>query len=138
MNASHSESTFADVIFQRLDPQIRSSLTDAQIAALTKTLTECGPLKKHPVNLRGTIPLFFVRLYFVFLMGIDQRHSSGRSIVERRMQGISFGRVLFFLGTWVILIVILLFLLYHVKSAMGIDLFPDKHLYDFYNGLKSK
>jgi hypothetical protein len=88
---------------------------------------------------RVTLHLFFERLYFVLLIGKDRRKSTRKLLVERRqrasfMAGAVFIGILF-LNVFMTVTVVGFFILYFVKSFLGIDIFPDMHLWDFLNML---
>ncbi len=81
--------------------------------------------------MRGTLPLFFTRFYFVFLMGRDRRQSVLRKELERRKQGDMLASVMFVLFVLSPLLLLALLALYFTKTELGLDLFPDSHLGDF-------
>ncbi len=95
MNEIRESETFADFIFRKIDPKVRSTFDTQQIEALTKALNECGPLRKHLVDIRGVLPLFLMRYYFVLLMGIDRRMSKTSTTIERRRTGTLMGTLFF-------------------------------------------
>jgi len=99
-------------------------------AALSKVHDSSG----HVVDIRGTVSLYWARYYYVFLVGRDRRKHVTEVLVDRRrgsrhsfqvlMLAILFSLVL------VGLITFLLIIAYILKSAMGIDIYPDQHLMD--------
>lgn len=104
---------------ERLPEELRESFTDAQLEAL-KLAFGTRSWNKHRVDLRGTVKLWHRRYYFVFLAGRNYRELS------RLEQELSL------LGKATVMAVILLacglvglLLLYLLKSALNIDIFPD-------------
>jgi hypothetical protein len=86
--------------------------------------------RKHRIDVRGTVPLFFRRYYFVILIGRDTRQETLRIEAERRykVRKINNGISAFFLLMPFLLL--LLLLAYYLKSALGINLMPVLHLQD--------
>lgn len=130
MTGTADKDPYLHAVMQRLSPSIRDSLTPAQKAAIEEALMESHPKKSHLLDLRLNIPLFFGRYYLVFLMGRDRRIATRRSEM-RRQKSLYFSSIalfcLMFLSPFVIII---LLIVYAVKSALGIDLFPDWHFKD--------
>ena len=98
---------------------MRESFTEEQLEAIKQALCTRS-WGKHSVDLRGTVKFWHRRYYFVFLAGRNYRQLS------RLEQELSL------LGKATVLAVILLacglvglLLLYLLKSALGIDIFPD-------------
>ncbi len=126
---------YTHAVLQKLGVDTLNSFTEEQRQKLIESISACRPLQKHPVDLRGVISLFFVRFYFVILMGRDRRKQTKQVEVHRRKTtgiagGIASG---IFTVTLVALILFVVFfiLAYGLKSAMGINIFPEKHLCDF-------
>lgn len=104
---------------ERLPEELRESFTEEQLEAL-KLAFGTRSWGKHSVDLRGTVKFWHRRYYFVFLSGRNYRQLS------RLEQELSL------LGKATVLAAILLacglvglVLLYLLKSALGIDIFPD-------------
>lgn len=104
---------------ERLPEELRESFTEEQLEAL-KLAFGTRSWGKHSVDLRSTVKFWHRRYYFVFLAGRNYRQLS------RLEQELSL------LGKATVLAVILLacglvglLLLYLLKSALGIDIFPD-------------
>ena len=104
---------------ERLPEELRESFTEEQLEAL-KLAFGTRSWGKHSVDLRGSVKFWHRRYYFVFLAGRNYRQLS------RLEQELSL------LGKATLLAVILLacglvglLLLYLLKSALGIDIFPD-------------
>lgn len=76
---------------------------------------------------------FFKQWYVVFIFGRDTREgfkSLDKGDVDRSLSIVAKAT------TYVVMIlammIMFLFLLYAIKSVLGIDIFPDKHLTDFW------
>ena len=102
----------------RMPGDMRATFSDAQLQALNDALGT-QPKRVHTVNLRWMLSFWRWNFYFIFLFGQDRRQLS------RRQQQVE---------RWALAIAIFLFvtvstlfgllILYLVKSAMGIDIFP--------------
>ncbi len=70
-------------------------------------------------------------LYIVVFIGVDRRRKQ-RGNYEDKASIIRLAlKMLVYLVLFVLLLVLIFLALYLLKSALGIDLFPDKHLTDF-------
>jgi len=117
-------------VMERIDPKVRASLTPVQLSAIKAAIRANRPLDKHPIDIRGIIPVFFVRYYFVFMSGRDRRLYTKRLEEKRRwLTSLSGGLTLFILGV-APLILILVLLLYLIKCTFGINIMPEMHLKD--------
>ncbi|CAA7621960.1 3-phosphoshikimate 1-carboxyvinyltransferase [Magnetospirillum sp. SS-4] len=128
---------FCKALFESLGPDIRASFTETQINALVSSLTRMNR-QRHSIDLRAQVSLFFQRYYVVLLAGPDRRHKVMKTLARRR-------RLSFHAGTgatlgvagfmsFSVLTVIGLLAAYLLKSMAGIDIFPDRHLWDFFSG----
>jgi hypothetical protein len=109
---------FENGLMQRLPSDMQGSFSDEQIAAL-KVAFGARKWGKHPVDLRGTINIWTWRYYFVFLMGRNKRSLSRR---ERRISLMIKTLAMFLFLSFSTLMGLLI--IYLIKSAAGIDLFP--------------
>jgi hypothetical protein len=107
---------------------------------LLKNATELKKVKtqsieaSHLIDARFNVPLFFGRFYLVFQFGRDRREARQNIFAERRRKAhVAMSMMMFSLVTLDIIAFLpgLFFLLYILKSALGINLFPNKHLWDF-------
>jgi len=98
---------------------IQDSFTDEQLKNLKVAITASG-WKKHAIDIRSSISLFSYRYYYAFIGGREQREMSRREIrFQRLIYLLFFSLFLTFSAALGIL------LLYLIKSAIGIDIFPD-------------
>jgi hypothetical protein len=120
-------------LLSRLPGKTASSLTDMQLRHL-KVAIGSGQYRKHPVDIRATLPLPFVpsRLYFVFLMGRNVRSLSRQ---EKSMAMASFFIMIsLFLSLSTAMGLVILYL---IKSALGINLLEGYSLglWDWFKGM---
>ena len=121
---------FVNAVFKALDPTVYKSLSAHQITELSKAIG-ASSRSRHFIDFRPTIPYFFGSIYLVFLAGKDRRMSQRVTGEKRRNRLGNFIVGLLFLTLFVLIASGGLFwFAYLIKSAMGIDLFPDKHLPD--------
>ena len=73
MKSSESSEAFTHYVIKQIKPEIRNSLTEIQFQEIKNAIAASSPLKKHAVDIRGVVPLFFSRFYFVVLLGRDRR-----------------------------------------------------------------
>ena len=121
---------FTQHVIDRIDPKVRASLSPYQFSNIEKAIRESRPLQGHPVDIRGVIPLFFARYYYVFLMGRDRRLATRRKEQIRKSNYLSKVALLILIGMGPFLL-LTLFILYMLKSILGINLLHDTHLIDF-------
>ena len=133
---NNSSEIYADFTISRIDTDVRESLTPTQLQAIRDALVANQPFKKHAVDLRGTIPLFFARFYFVVLAGRDKRRKTVDKEKHRAFEGnVSFGYLLSLLFLSFIAAMVwaaILLVVYWVKIELGIDLFSNIHLGDLF------
>jgi len=122
---------FTQHVIDKIDPKVRASLSPQQFSNIEKAIRESRPLQGHPVDIRGEIPFFFARYYYVFLMGRDRRLATTRKEQARKRNYLSKTALLILIGMGPFL-VFTLFTLYMLKSIFGINLFPDSHLMDLF------
>jgi hypothetical protein len=118
--------------FQTIDPELRNSFTAEQTEVIHALLEAAIP-KPNPklVDLRFTVDLVLSRFYVVLFVGKDRRQQT-RSYFPSSMSrlGNVVAAVLLLLGLNLLISLLLFLLAYLIKSAVGIDLFPDSHLSD--------
>jgi hypothetical protein len=122
---------FADNIIERIDPKVRASLTPNQLSAIVTAIRDPNT-KKYPIDVRGVLPLFFARYFFVFLVGRDKRALRGRTEELRRHHASWIGVILFALFISVPFLLVLLLFLYLLKLIWGWDIFPAFHIWEIF------
>jgi hypothetical protein len=97
---------------------VADTFTEAQLSGLRLALG-ARSWGRHAVDVRGTILFWRWRYYYVFLLGRNRRELSRREKQLSLLLQAAFLAVLLFASAMLGLLV-----LYLVKSALGIDLFP--------------
>ncbi len=133
MSISDSSSAFTDFVLNKISPEVRNSLTEKQLNEIENAIAAGSPLKKHPIDIRGIISLFFAKFYFVFLLGRDKRTNTRSVEKGRRKEGDFFASIFFFLFFTFPLILLFFAVIYITKSEFGIDIFPNSHLFEMLN-----
>lgn len=130
----HSDA-FTHHVYESIDPNVRATFTPSQVHAIETAIRANKPYQKHPFDMRGVLPLFFIRLYFVVLIGRDRRKPTRDKEAARRLNAALGSSLLSVYVLLCMLAPIALFGLYIAKSALGIDLFEGVHLQDVVNPL---
>jgi len=120
---------FTQHVIDKIDPKVRASLSPSQFSSIEKAIRESRPLRGHPVDVRGVIPLFFARYYYVFLMGRDRRLATRRKERVRHRNYLSKTALIVLFGMGPFLVFFLL-IAYFLKVVLQINLFQDVHLTD--------
>ncbi|MCP4629739.1 MAG: hypothetical protein GY850_40470 [bacterium] len=87
MSKEDSVDAFTHHVLSQIDSAVYHSLTLRQLSEITQAIRSGRTQKKHVADFRGAIPLFFVRYYFVFLMGRDRREAVVGAETGRRKRG---------------------------------------------------
>ncbi|MFK5986465.1 MAG: 3-phosphoshikimate 1-carboxyvinyltransferase [Pseudomonadota bacterium] len=107
------------VVMSKFPKSIRESFNDEQIKAIVK-VSKDSDWKRHPVDIRFTIPFFTKRFYVVFIAGKSKRENKRhQNKIIRRLEVLLLS---FFLTA---LFFLFIGLLYIIKSALGLDIMPD-------------
>lgn len=106
-------------LLSRMPEAVQNSFTEEQLANLRVALG-ARSWGKHKIDFRSTISFFSYRYYYVFVAGRNRRELSR---AEKR-KGLLIQSIL--MSTFLVFCSMLgLLVLYLVKSALGIDLFPN-------------
>lgn len=122
---------FTRAVLARIDPDVLASLTEHQFRSIMEAVDKARPIKRHTIDIRGTVPLGLARWYFVLLAGRDRRADTvdGEAKLRRWLMNI-LGSLLLALFLLLPISAIVLLLGYALKSFMGVDLITDAHLMD--------
>jgi|APCry1669189204_1035204.scaffolds.fasta_scaffold112589_1 hypothetical protein len=121
---------FTDNIIRRIDPKIRDTLSTTQVTAIIAAIR--NPEKIRPIDIRGIIPLYFARYFFVLLIGRDKRAVMEREEHMRRKKASWLGGILFALLVSLPFLLLLFVFLYLLKYFAGVDIVPDFHLWEIF------
>ena len=121
---------FTDNIIHRIDPKIRDTLSTTQVTAIIAAIR--NPEKIRPIDIRGIIPLYFARYFFVLLIGRDKRAVMEREEHMRRKKASWLGGILFALLVSLPFLLLLFVFLYLLKYFAGVDIVPDFHLWEIF------
>jgi hypothetical protein len=117
---------------KRMEPEVLASFTPDQLRAIKSTLKAAIPqAAPKTVDLRIGIDLILFRFYVVLLVGRDRRRQQRYEIpgpVSRL--GNAIAAILLLISINLLISLFILLFAYLVKSALGIDFFPHKHLGD--------
>ena len=113
---------FITELLQRIPRHLRSSFTDEQLLSLKIALSG-RRWGKHALDIRGTFGFWTWKYYYVVLAGRERRLLSPR---EERLHRLT--NTMFMIGFLTFSTLLGLLILYLIKSALGIDIFPDSHL----------
>jgi len=104
---------------ERLPDDLKDSFTKEQLTAL-KVAFGARQWGQHPLDLRGTFKLWRWRYYFVLLAGRNRRDLS------RTERNLSRAATAASLAVFLLMCTVLgLLALYLIKSALGINIFPN-------------
>jgi hypothetical protein len=131
---SESSKIYADFTLSRINPKVKSTLSQEQLTELRRALIAQSESSKHTLDLRFTVNLLFSRYYFVILGGKDRRRRTIENNQVRKEKAkekiltavmttfIVFAMIYFFTST--------VKFLYQVKRDLGIDFFENLHAED--------
>lgn len=106
-------------LLSRMPESVQHSFTEEQLANLRIALG-ARSWGKHKIDFRSTISFFSYRYYYVFVAGRNRRELSR---AEKRRNLLI--QSLFMTGFLTFCSLMGLLVLYLIKSALGIDLFPN-------------
>lgn len=131
---SVSQDGFIPFLLEKLPADIRSTFTSDQLSAL-KMVFGAKKWSTHPIDLRDSFRFFRWRFYFVFVAGRDRR-----TLSERRYKMMKWAELALIGGYVLVSMVLGIFALYLLKSAFGINIFPDHSfgVWSWFKGLTCK
>ncbi len=108
-------------LLSRMPKEVADSFSDKQ---LTYLLTAVGSRSfgEHSIDKRGTlkIPLYKWRIYYILLMGKGHRRLSRKEKKWSLLSKAIFSTIFLIIGA-----ILGLFILYLIKSALGINILPN-------------
>lgn len=118
-------------VMANIKPDVFKSLNLLQIQAIERALSDSAPFRRHPIDVRLNINLYFLRFYLVFLIGRDRRQSIRQMERKRWFNASAISLVGSLYLLFCLSLPVIFALLYALKSWLGIDLIPNAHLSDF-------
>jgi len=73
-------SGLVDDVMSRVPPEVTQALSAGQVEKLRAAIAQARPWRRHPIDIRLTLPLFSRRLFVTLVAGADRRNP------ERRVQ----------------------------------------------------
>ncbi len=135
MNNENKIDDLCYYILNTIDINVLKSLSPAQLSSIDIATKACQLRSKHTIDIRGKINLFFLSFYFGFFMGRDNRLFIQEIEGERREKVSLLGNIFYFIYLLLGVIVLIFFIiwlimmtLYILKTGMGIDIYPGKHM----------
>lgn len=122
---------FTSFAMRRIPEGVRAGLSEEQLLAIRKAIYESRPGQGHAIDARLNIPLFFAKFYLVFQCGRDRRSRTRNAEVRRLRTANKVVDGLVFAVLLLNALQLLFLFLYVIKSLLGINLFPHRHLIDF-------
>lgn len=126
---------FTNNVINSMPADVRETFSEQQLDALQAALAKVHSRSRHLMDVRVQIPLYWARYYIVFLLGRDMRSHVQEILLNRRQRSSRAAQIGFIaMAVWLLIAGIAVtgfIVLYLIKSAVGIDIFPDKHLGDF-------
>jgi hypothetical protein len=128
---------FTNNVINSIPADVRDTFSEQQLVALQAALAKVHNRSRHLMDVRVQIPLYWARHYIVFLVGRDMRAHVQEILLNLRQRSSRSAQIGFIaMAVWLLIAGIAVtgfIVLYLFKSAVGIDIFPDKHLADFLN-----
>lgn len=91
------ESAAIDVLLARVPRAVRDTLTVEQKQGIANAMREVA-WRKHPVDVRMSIPFFRRRFYFTMIAGEENRSNERRKIEQSLRPVRTMGNMMFILG----------------------------------------
>ncbi|MGK5092705.1 hypothetical protein WDW89_11915 [Deltaproteobacteria bacterium TL4] len=86
-----------DPVLYNIDPEVHDTLSTEQLLAFRNAIRAVIWRKKHLMDFRGILPLYFIKFYYSFFMGLDHRRNSYYFKKDRRFSVSKLKSVLFLL-----------------------------------------
>jgi len=106
-------------VLDKMPEAVQDSFTNEQLEGIKSTL-EATTWKKYSLDVRSSISFFSYHYYYVLIAGRDQRGMSHEEIRFKRLMYLTCFSLFIAFSALLGLLVI-----YLIKSAVGIDLFPN-------------
>jgi len=129
-----SSEIFASFTLSKIDRKVLESMSSEQIEAVRGALLAADREKRHQIDIRLNIPMYFARYYFVLFAGRDKRKGTllkeaMRQNKDHKRGSVAMLSLLILLGMFVITFIAVI-TAYFMKSEFGIDIMPGQHAED--------
>jgi hypothetical protein len=121
MSTSLTSEAFSQKFFEKIPHSIRNSLTPEQYQAIEQAYSE--QWKRHPIDIRYSFGFWRWRYYIVLIGGRDRRR-----LTRKQQRFFTLAEFWFLMAYAASSALFGLLILYLIKSALGIDLFPNFHV----------
>lgn len=121
-----------EYFFSEIDHDVRSSLSEVQKKEILKILNRAVRIpSKKILNINFTF-WFIKRFYITIYFGLNKRRSKRINSTRKRDSILALlMKTALYLFMIMIVLSVLFFTVYFIKTELGIDIFKDKHLRDF-------
>jgi len=131
MSEMPSGDPYIENILAEVPEDTARTLTTEQWEGIREALRRARDNPRHFLDVRFILPLYFIRLYCIFVFGRDARERVSHLLIERRKRTMAVIGAIILSVVFVALIALALSALYIIKTLAGIDLFEDVHLRDW-------
>jgi len=128
---------YVENILANVPMDVARTLSAQQWDGFREALRSTTGCRQHACDLRFVVPLYFLRLYCILILGRDRRERVEHVLFERRKCVARAAGALFLAVMFVAVAVLALAGLYVLKSAAGVDILPGFHLSEWIPGLGS-
>ncbi len=118
-------------ILEGVPENVARDLTPDQWEGFREALRKMRDNPRNVVEIRFVLPLYFLRLYSVFIFGKDTRERVEHVLIERRKRALGVVGAAILALAFVGLVAVALVLLYIIKTLCGLDIFQDSHIGDW-------
>lgn len=116
--------------YSEINPSVEKTFSYEQKKEIKRILKRAARIPSKKIVDFKTTFWFFKPFYIAFFLGIDKRTGNRRTDSEKmHIAGIGF-KTLIYLSEAFLCLLVLLAMLYVLKTAVGIDLMPNSHLKD--------
>lgn len=121
MSTTLTSAEFSKKFFEKIPHSIRESLTPEQYQAIEQAYS--AQWKRHPLDIRYSFGFWRWRYYVVLIGGRDRRR-----LTRKQQRFFTLAEFWFLMAYATSSALFGLLILYLIKSALGIDLFPNFHV----------
>lgn len=116
---------YIESILHKVPEKVARELTPEQWEGFREALRRTRDNPRHVFDVRFILPLYFTRIYCIFILGRDTRERVQHVLIERRRHAWKTLGALTVAACFVAGVAVVLGILYVVKAVAGIDLIPN-------------